>query len=191
MQTNIKGSIFKPLYLNFPILDKWPYIFTSRKRGFKLVQDFEDLLYQLVRNRPRDGSIEKQSAKSGMLIDLLDDALESGSITDRQYRDNIKITFITGHENVQLLLNSLFFELGRNQVRPVTSLIIHRPWEAQSLTSLIRIGGSTQAQRRNTSDRSHQSLPRYSQQATLPFIRRERTPPPLPTYLPTYQPHRD
>ena len=52
-----------------------------------------------------------------MLADLLDNALDSGQITQQQYRDNLKITFITGHENVQLLLNSLLWELGKNQVR--------------------------------------------------------------------------
>ena len=122
LQTAIKGSIFKPLYLNFPVLDKWPQVFTSRQRAFELVQQFEELLYQLVRNRPKKALSEKEGSKSDMLVDLLDEALDSGRITDRQYRDNLKITFITGHENVQLLLNSLFWELGRNQVRlsPVT-----------------------------------------------------------------------
>jgi xanthocillin biosynthesis cytochrome P450 monooxygenase len=103
-------------------------VFTSRKHAFKLVKDFENLLYQLVRNRSKHGSNEKQLSKSDMLIDLLDDALDSGRITDQQYRDNLKITFITGHENVQLLLNSLFWELGRNQVRtPLTHMTTPQP----------------------------------------------------------------
>ena len=61
-----------------------------------------------------------------MLINLLDDALDSGWIADRQYRNNLKIIFITGHENVQLLLSSLFWELGRNQVSPLTNMTYHK-----------------------------------------------------------------
>lgn len=127
-----------------------------------------------------------------MLIDLLDDALDSGRITDQQYRDNLKITFITGHENVQLLLNSLFWELGRNQVRtPLTHMTTPNHFETNELTTGTATGSSTQTQRRSISNKCHHPNSRHSQKALIPLFRHPRAPPSLPAHLPTHQPHHD
>ncbi|KAF9770121.1 hypothetical protein IL306_012373 [Fusarium sp. DS 682] len=41
--------------------------------------------------------------------------VDQGVINDTQFRSNLKIVFLTAHENVQQLLNSVFWELGNNQ----------------------------------------------------------------------------
>lgn len=118
IQTTIKQSIFKPLYLNFPILDKYPILFASRKRAFILVKQFEDLLCNLIENRPRLRAGEKHNPDDDQLIHMLEQARKEGRMSEAQYRANLKITFIVAHENTQLLLTSMFYEIGKNKVRP-------------------------------------------------------------------------
>lgn len=81
------------------------------------MKEFEDLLYDLVKNRPRNRSGKPRNPEDDLLIHGLEDALEAGKITDEQYRANLKITFLTAHENAQQLLNSVFWEMGTNLVR--------------------------------------------------------------------------
>ncbi|MCJ1248314.1 hypothetical protein MMC30_005531 [Trapelia coarctata] len=115
LQSAMKRSIFKPLYMNFPSLDKYPWLFRSRRRAFMLVHQFETILYNQVRSRSGKSAGAAGVGKSDSLIHLLEQALLEGKITDNQFRANLKITFITGHENVQLLLNSMFWQIGKNQ----------------------------------------------------------------------------
>ncbi|KAI4095896.1 MAG: hypothetical protein LQ339_007134 [Xanthoria mediterranea] len=115
LQTTIKRSIFKPFYMNFPVADKYPAIFPSRARAFTLVKQFENLLYELIRDRPRTGSEKKHHSDNDQVIHMLEQALKEGKITEKQYRDNLKITFIVAHENTQLLLNSMFYQIGIDQ----------------------------------------------------------------------------
>lgn len=116
IQMTIKQSIFKPLYLNFPVLDKYSALIPSRQRAFKLVKQFENLLFNLVQNRSRHSLGEKSSPESDQVIHMLERALKEGKITEKQCRDNLKITFIVAHENIQLLLNSMLYQIGANQV---------------------------------------------------------------------------
>lgn len=81
------------------------------------MKEFENLLYDLVKNRPRNRSGKPRDPGDDLLIHMLEDALKEGKINDEQYRANLKITFLTAHENAQQLLNSVFWELGQNQVR--------------------------------------------------------------------------
>jgi xanthocillin biosynthesis cytochrome P450 monooxygenase len=118
LQTIIKRTIFKPLYFNFPVLDKFPWLFTSRRRAFAIMKEFDDLLYELVRNRPR--KLERKEPvppEDELVIHMLERALEDGRISDKQFRSNLKIVFLTAHENTQQLLNSMFWQLGSDQVR--------------------------------------------------------------------------
>ncbi|EGC48831.1 conserved hypothetical protein [Histoplasma capsulatum var. duboisii H88] len=112
-QTAIRGNVFSPLYFSFPILDKYPYIFRSRKRAFRIVKEYEDLLYEIVRvPRPREAPEDPMNQYERQVIDDLRDALDCGKITEVQFRANVKIIFVAGHEDVQHLLNSAFYEMG-------------------------------------------------------------------------------
>lgn len=115
LQTIIKRTLFKPLYFNFPDLDKYPWLFTSRKTAYRIMYEFEDKLFNAVReriNRQR----EKGITTTEMVSHMLEEAYRDGRINEQQFRDNLKITFLTAHENAQQLINSLFWELGKNQV---------------------------------------------------------------------------
>ena len=81
------------------------------------MKEFEDLLCDLVRNRPRK-LLEKSPLKpeDQLVIHLLETALEEGTISEKQFRANVKITFLTAHENTQQLLNSAFWQLGHDLV---------------------------------------------------------------------------
>ena len=118
LQSIIKRTIFKPLFFNFPALDRYPMIFPSRRRAFAIMKEFEDLLFNLVRNRPRKYSNkEPVDSKDELLIHMMERALEQGKIDETQFRANLKITFLTAHENTQQLLNSTFWHLGKYQVQ--------------------------------------------------------------------------
>lgn len=117
LQSIIKRTIFKPLFFNFPALDRYPMIFPSRRRAFAIMKEFEDLLFNLVRNRPRKISHkEPVDSKDELLIHMMERAFEQGKINETQFRANLKITFLTAHENTQQLLNSAFWHLGKYQV---------------------------------------------------------------------------
>lgn len=117
LQTIIKRTLFKPLFFNFPALDKYSAVFRSRKAAYSIMQEFGDKLFELGRSVPRIFVDEKYIAPEGgeaQVVDLLNVALDRGIITETQYRANIKITFLTAHENAQQLLNSIFWELGKD-----------------------------------------------------------------------------
>lgn len=118
LQSIIKRVLFHPLFFNFPTLDKFPWLFRSRQYAYDIMHEFEDLLVDLVKNRPRkiNPDAEKPGDQSGdLVVHMLERALQDGVIDDTQYRANLKIVFLTAHENAQQLLNSVFWELGTNQ----------------------------------------------------------------------------
>ncbi|KAJ6084618.1 Cytochrome monooxygenase xanG [Penicillium sp. IBT 16267x] len=112
LQTIIKKTLFKPIFFNFPDLDKFPFLFRQRKVAFAIMQEFGDLLCETVRKR---APATYEGNGTEQVVDLLDLALKEGQITEEQYRNNLKITFLTAHENAQQLLNSTLWELGNNQ----------------------------------------------------------------------------
>ena len=81
------------------------------------MKEFGDRLFAVGRSRP--GKVVEKVSRDDQdvqVVHLLNSALDADRITEKQYRDNIKITFLTAHENAQQLLNSAFWELGKNQV---------------------------------------------------------------------------
>jgi len=110
LQTIIKKTLFKPLFFNFPDLDKYPALFRQRKAAFATMQEFGDLLVNTVRRRTQTTDQDGEQ-----VVDYLDRALKEGKINEEQYRANLKVTFLTAHENAQQLLNSTFWVLGSNK----------------------------------------------------------------------------
>lgn len=93
-------------------------LFKSRRTAYNIMQEFEDLLFNLVKNRPKKlARKEPLAPQDELLVHMLERAFEEGRIDEQQFRDNLKITFLTAHENTQQLLNSAFWRLGVNQVR--------------------------------------------------------------------------
>ena len=107
LRITIKRTIFKPVYFNIPTLDKYPSIFRSRLRAFKVMKEFEDLLYHLVRNWPRKlRPNEPVKPEDEPVNYVLERSLRDGRISDTQFRASLKIVFLTAHENTRQLINS-------------------------------------------------------------------------------------
>lgn len=82
------------------------------------MKEFDDLLYHLVRENPRKSEREKPiDARDEVFIHALERALDDGRITDQQFRANLNLIALTGHENTQQLLNASIWKLGTDQVR--------------------------------------------------------------------------
>ena len=150
LQSIIKRTLFKPLYFNFPVLDKYPHIFKSRITAFAIMKEFEDLLYDLVRNNPRKLARKAPlQPQDELVVHMMERALENGTIDDVQFRANLKIVFLTAHENTQQLLNSAFWKLGSDQVSGSNFLT------AILLLILLSSDHPRQAPRRGSCNRRH------------------------------------
>lgn len=135
-------------------------IFKSRRTAYNIMQEFEDLLFDLVKNRPKKlARKEPLAPQDELLVHMLERAFEAGKIDEQQFRDNLKITFLTAHENTQQLLNSTFWQLGVNQVRIHQSLAIcptlyfHKP-RSLRLTRSFFIDHPRRPPRRSPRNRS-------------------------------------
>ena len=112
-----KRTIFTPIFFHFPILDKFPWIFRSRKRAFAILQELEDILFDIATKHPRildeknPVDIENETVAHRLTL-----AYKQGQLTEQQYRGNLKIIYLTGHENPEQLLTSLVWKLGTDQV---------------------------------------------------------------------------
>lgn len=129
----VKSQIFKPLYMNFPFLDILPI--PSRKVARQAVSEFRDYFCNLVKESQR--SNQDPNTVGAKLVA----ALNEGSLTEMQFNDNAMITMIAGHENPQLLLNSLLYVLGsdydyRNDIREELRTGV-KPEDCVSLNSFI------------------------------------------------------
>lgn len=79
------------------------------------MSEFETRLVSAVRERLTTQR-EKGGTANDMVSHMLAEAHRAGRISEKQFRDNLKITFLTAHENAQQLINSTFWELGMNKV---------------------------------------------------------------------------
>lgn len=94
------------MYFSFPDLDHFPWLLRSRKRAYEIMHEFDDRLYTQITDMLAGNESEE------MVSHMLGAAFKAGRITERQFRDNLKITFLTAHENAQQLVNSMFWQLG-------------------------------------------------------------------------------
>ncbi|KAH7123441.1 cytochrome P450 [Dactylonectria estremocensis] len=107
MQSQVKMQIFKPIFMNFPVLDRFP--FPSRVRARQVVQKFKHEL-----KRALIESHEKVSPHSEGLGRRMLDAAESGVLSEQQLLDNLTVAFVAGQENPQLAMTSMLYLLAKN-----------------------------------------------------------------------------
>ncbi|KAK4184973.1 cytochrome P450-DIT2 [Podospora australis] len=114
LQTAVKLEIFKPIFLNFPILDRLP--FPSRQRARETVNKFrQELRRGLVdSHRHNDGLHVTLIEKGGGLGRRMLDARESGKWSEKQLLDNLAVAFVAGQENPQLCLISTLYLLAKH-----------------------------------------------------------------------------
>lgn len=126
LQTAVKREIFKPIYLNFPFLDRLRL--PSRQRARALVAQFGAVLCSTVANShldcKHDGSQKPENLGCRLLM-----AYSQGALTSMQLRHNLTSVFLAGHENPQLLLTSAVF------------LLAEHPGVQDQLRSELRLAG--------------------------------------------------
>ncbi|KAJ6070839.1 hypothetical protein N7467_012158 [Penicillium canescens] len=110
LQSIIKATLFKPMYFSFPDLDHFPWLLRSRKRAYEIMHEFDNRLYAMVMDMLEHRSQKSKSEE--MVSHMLGVAYKTSRITEKQFRNNLKITFLTAHENTQQLVNSMFWQLG-------------------------------------------------------------------------------
>ena len=119
-QLALKKEIFRPFFLNFPILDRFPL--PSRLRARRLVRDFVTTLCQAIVGT---GTKILQNSNSEDLRYRLLAARHQNLINEQQFRDNCVSIFLAGHENPQLLLISTLYLLAKNQASRSTIAMYH------------------------------------------------------------------
>ncbi|KAK4096577.1 cytochrome P450 [Parathielavia hyrcaniae] len=111
LQSAVKREIFKPVFMNFPVLDRFPL--PSRTRVRQMVDRFKNELKRaLIENN------EPLSWSSDMPLDGLGrrmlNAKKSGQWTEQQLLDNLTVTFVAGQENPQLCMISTLYLLAKH-----------------------------------------------------------------------------
>ncbi|KNC96352.1 uncharacterized protein SPPG_08253 [Spizellomyces punctatus DAOM BR117] len=103
----VKKSIFKPLFLFFPVLDRLPI--KSRIDARRRIDWMESVLFEAA-----EKAVEEDNQVLTIIARLVK-AYESGILTKKEFRDNLMVIFVAGHENVQQALTSLLYLLAKHQ----------------------------------------------------------------------------
>ncbi|KAI0003454.1 cytochrome P450 [Xylariaceae sp. FL0662B] len=113
LQTRVKREIFKPIFMNFPFLDRFP--FPSRTRARRIVDSFKDELKRaLLESHKTPDPAESAVDRGPLLGKRLLDARESGQWGEKQLLDNLTVIFVAGQENPQLALISTLYLLAKH-----------------------------------------------------------------------------
>lgn len=102
----VKSQIFKPIYMNFPFLDKLPI--PSRIKAREEVDKFRSYFTNKIKDEQSKPGANKESAGYKLY-----EALQKGKITEQQFTDNAVIILVAGHENPQLFFTSILYVLAK------------------------------------------------------------------------------
>lgn len=83
------------------------------------MHEFGDRLVDAVHDKINTKNYEPPGGED-MVVHMLARARRDGRLTEKQYRDNLKIVFLTAHENAQQLVNSMLWQLG---ILPVCNFV--------------------------------------------------------------------
>ncbi|KAE8325967.1 cytochrome P450 [Aspergillus sergii] len=107
LQLAVKREIFKPIFMNFPVLDRFGKLIPCRVRARNVVEQFSAALEYGVRHG-------QGTPKASNLGTRLMAARDGGVLTEKQFRDNLNVLFVAGQENPQLLLISMLYLLAKH-----------------------------------------------------------------------------
>jgi cytochrome P450 len=114
LQSAVKREIFKPIFMNFPVLDRFP--FPSRTRARHLVDRFKsELRRALAESHQRTSPLSATASSDGLGRRMLA-AKESGQWNEQQLLDNLTVAFVAGQENPQLCMISTLYLLAKHPV---------------------------------------------------------------------------
>lgn len=132
----VKSQIFKPIYMNFPFLDRLPI--PSRMRAREEVDKFRQYFANKVEEEQSKPNVNKESAGYKLY-----EAFKNGKITKQQFTDNAVIILVAGHENPQLFFTSILYVLAKypewqSKLREELKTInIENIEDSQSLNSVL------------------------------------------------------
>ena len=109
LHTALKRQIFKPIFMNFPVLDRLPI--PSREMARKTISHFKDELSSSLARFHEKSDLEFPSDKLGARLLR---ARYSGELTEKQFRDNLTVLFVAGQENPQIALVSTLYLLAQH-----------------------------------------------------------------------------
>ncbi|KAJ5107930.1 Cytochrome P450 oxidoreductase [Penicillium angulare] len=108
-QLTLKRYLFRPLFMNFPVLDRFGSVIASRSKARALIREFTTLLQTQILQAPSKGRSEKPKSLRGQLVS----AQQDGVFTAKQLRDNLNVLYVAGQENPQLLMISALYLLAK------------------------------------------------------------------------------
>ncbi|PYH84653.1 cytochrome P450 [Aspergillus uvarum CBS 121591] len=116
--TGISTKLQTLLYSVFPGLERWPWLMPSGDYGIRIVDTLEARIQNLAEIASQDPSLAASHQPSHYdnekLIHRLRRALERGDISKDHFRGNLNQLFIAAVENIDIVLNSAMWELGKN-----------------------------------------------------------------------------
>ncbi|KAK3301847.1 Pyoverdine/dityrosine biosynthesis protein-domain-containing protein [Chaetomium strumarium] len=112
LQSAVKREIFKPIFMNFPILDRLPL--PGRARARQMVRKFKNELRRALVESLRHNPLSTSATGFDGLGRRMLRARESGQWNDQQFLDNLTITFVAGQENPQLCMLSTLYLLAKH-----------------------------------------------------------------------------
>lgn len=79
----------------------------------KSIEEFDRIIDGIIEHT---STVNTEKESKVLVSHLLKEALDSGHITHNQYRSNLRITFMVGHDNIEFLLLSAMWVLGKDTV---------------------------------------------------------------------------
>ncbi|RAL10132.1 cytochrome P450 [Aspergillus homomorphus CBS 101889] len=136
LQLTLKQYLFRPLFMSFPVLDRLSALIPSRIRARQLVRSFAAALQSTILVERADNHLQSS------LGSRLAQAWRDGTLSDKEFRDNLMVVYVAGQENPQLLMISTLYLLAqhpevqsrlRHEIRAsglsLTSLTNNPGWE--------------------------------------------------------------
>lgn len=124
-QLTLKRYLFRPIFMNFPVLDRLASVIPSRAKARRLIRQFSELLQAEV--IPSSGKKLQNGENANCLGDRLRSAWRDGTLNTKQLRDNLNVLYVAGQENPQLLMVSSLYLLGKHSVSLQSSHTSRRP----------------------------------------------------------------
>ena len=106
------------------------------------MREFDNRLYLMIMTMLHKRMQTNPTQSGEMVSHMLGEAYTSGRITEKQFRDNLKITFLTAHENAQQLVTSMFWQLGarvdiQNRLREILDTAKTHPNPSQEIINSL------------------------------------------------------
>jgi cytochrome P450 len=121
LQSAVKREIFKPIFMNFPILYRLP--FPSRARARQMISKFKNELRRALVDSQKHNPLSIPATPSDGLGRRMLRARETRQWNNQQLLDNLTVTFVAGQENPQLCMISTLYLLAKHPVRLTAGLI--------------------------------------------------------------------